>query len=73
MDLQMPEIDGIEATRTIREQESQSGKRIPIIAMTAHAMKGDRDRCLEAGMDDYLPKPLSRQQLEQVIESFVPR
>jgi len=73
MDLQMPEIDGIEATRTIREQESQSGKRIPIIAMTAHAMKGDRDRCLEAGMDDYLPKPLRRQQLEQVIESFVPR
>lgn len=68
MDVQMPELDGFEATATIREQEKTSGKRIPIIAMTAHAMKGDRERCLQSGMDGYVSKPIRPQQLFQAIE-----
>jgi two-component system, sensor histidine kinase and response regulator len=63
MDVQMPELDGLEATRLIREQEKQSGTHVPIIAMTAHALKGDRERCLECGMDEYVSKPVRERQL----------
>jgi signal transduction histidine kinase/DNA-binding response OmpR family regulator len=68
MDIQMPEMDGLEVAATIRRRERPDGKRIPIIAMTAHAMVGDRDRCLLAGMDHYLSKPLDRNQLFAAIE-----
>ena len=71
MDVQMPEIDGLEATRIIRAREQSTGGRIPIAAMTAFAMKGDRDRCLEAGMDDYLPKPINPTELFNMIARLV--
>jgi CheY-like chemotaxis protein len=58
MDVQMPEMDGLEATLAIRHSERDSGRRLPIVAVTAHAMKGDRERCLEAGMDGYVTKPV---------------
>jgi two-component system sensor histidine kinase/response regulator len=70
MDVQMPEMDGFEATRQIRQNEA-AGKRIPIISMTAHAMKGDRERCLAAGMDDYLSKPLDPKDVFETIEHWL--
>jgi PAS domain S-box-containing protein len=69
MDVQMPEMDGLEATQHIREQESGK-KHTPIIAMTAHAMKGDKERCLAAGMDDYLSKPLELDEVFSTIEQW---
>lgn len=68
MDVQMPEMDGLDATRAIRQRELLTGQHLPILAMTAHAMKGDRERCLEAGMDDYLMKPIRAEQLFQALE-----
>ena len=68
MDVQMPEIDGLEATRRIRHEEQSRGTHTPIIAMTAHAMTGDRERCLAAGMDDYISKPIQRQALLAVLD-----
>jgi two-component system, sensor histidine kinase and response regulator len=70
MDVQMPDMDGLEATRSIRRQEQFTGKRLPIIAMTARAMKGDRDLCLEAGMDGYISKPINQDELFDAIEQF---
>ena len=73
MDVQMPEMDGLEATAVIREREKHKGARIPIIALTAHAMKGDRERCLAAGMDGYLTKPIRSQELDEVLETYLAR
>ena len=70
MDVQMPEMDGFEATAAIRSKEKITGAHIPIIAMTAHAMKGDRERCLESGMDAYISKPINAEELMEVLESF---
>jgi two-component system, sensor histidine kinase and response regulator len=69
MDVQMPDIDGFEATRAIRERERRTGNHVPIVAMTAHAMEGDRQRCLSAGMDGYVSKPISVQAMFAAIEN----
>ena len=71
MDVQMPEMDGLDATRAIRAVEKAVGTHIPIIAMTAHAMKGDRERCLAAGMDGYTSKPIRIRDLEQAIAQLI--
>ncbi len=68
MDVQMPKMDGMEATKAIREKGFDT---IPIVAMTAHAMKGDRERCLEAGMDDYITKPIKRELVFEILEKWV--
>jgi len=81
MDIQMPEMDGFEATRLLRQREGEPGRgpqegmlgeHVPIVAMTAHAMKGDRERCLEAGMDDYVSKPLQVDKLIGVLQRLAP-
>jgi PAS domain S-box-containing protein len=71
MDVQMPEMDGFEATETIRAAE-EKGQHVPIIAMTAHAMKGDRERCLQSGMDAYLAKPIRARELYEIIAAYTP-
>jgi two-component system sensor histidine kinase/response regulator len=73
MDLQMPEMDGLEATVAIREKEGGSEVRQPIIALTARAMKGDREICLAAGMDGYLTKPIRPDELDDILENYVTR
>jgi CheY-like chemotaxis protein len=70
MDVQMPEMTGFEATALIRRQEQSSGRHIPIIAMTAHAMVGDRERCLECGMDGYVSKPIRPQELYDLLQNL---
>jgi CheY-like chemotaxis protein len=72
MDVQMPVMDGFEATVAIREQEQTSGTHLPIIALTAHALKSDEERCLEAGMDAYVSKPIQTNELLAAIERVAP-
>jgi CheY-like chemotaxis protein len=70
MDVQMPEMGGFDATAAIRKKEEATGGRVPIVAMTAHAMKGDRERCLAAGMDEYVTKPLDSRKLCTLVEAL---
>jgi CheY-like chemotaxis protein len=70
MDLEMPEMDGLEATAAIRDSERRHGARLPIVALTAHALEGDRQRCLDADMDGYLTKPLNPGTLFETIEGI---
>jgi signal transduction histidine kinase/CheY-like chemotaxis protein len=72
MDVQMPEMGGFEATARIREREKSTGQHVPVIAMTAHVLKGDRERCLEAGMDAYVSKPIQATLLFETIDTVVP-
>jgi PAS domain S-box-containing protein len=73
MDVEMPVMNGLDATRLIREQEEATGAHVPIVAMTAHAMTGDRDRCLRAGMDGYISKPVTGKELFAAIDKCIPR
>jgi two-component system, sensor histidine kinase and response regulator len=70
MDVQMPEMDGFETTAAIRKKEQQSGQHLAIIAMTAHTLKGDRERCLAAGMDGYNAKPMTCEELPAVLATI---
>jgi CheY-like chemotaxis protein len=71
MDVQMPEFDGFDATRAIRDAEAKSGRHTPIIALTALAMEGDKERCIEAGMDDYISKPYNLQTLKDILNKYL--
>jgi CheY-like chemotaxis protein/HPt (histidine-containing phosphotransfer) domain-containing protein len=73
MDVQMPNLDGMAATNTQRERETITGDRVPIVAMTAHAMQGDRERCLAAGMDDYISKPIRAAELRELLQKYPSR
>jgi PAS domain S-box-containing protein len=72
MDVQMPDMDGLEATAAIRAKEKTTGRHLPIVAITAHAMKGDRERCLGAGMDGYISKPIRAKELFEALENLIP-
>src|ERR1700694_4071588 len=71
MDCQMPEMDGVEATTEIRKQEAKSDRRTPIVALTASAIEGDREQCLASGMDDYVPKPFTAEQMRSVLANWL--
>ena len=73
MDVQMPNMDGFEATARIRRREERTGGHVPIVALTANAMKGDRERVLDAGMDAYVSKPLRAEELFEVVEGVARR
>lgn len=72
MDWRMPEIDGIQCTRTIRDVDAKNGLHTPIVALTARAMSGDKEKCIAAGMDDYLAKPFTTAQLREVMARWIP-
>jgi CheY-like chemotaxis protein len=71
MDVQMPEMDGLVATSVIREREKGTGRHQIVIAVTAHAMKGDRERCMANGMDNYLSKPIGPKELDEILEKYL--
>ncbi|MEP7285504.1 MAG: response regulator, partial [Chloroflexota bacterium] len=71
MDCQMPEMDGFETTHAIREQEKNTNSHLTIVAMTANAMEGDRDLCIQAGMDDYLSKPIKHENLNRMLDKWL--
>lgn len=71
MDVSMPDMNGLEATMAIREAEQETGEHVPIIGLTAHALKGDREMCLEAGMNDYMSKPISPDKLTAKVEEWL--
>jgi len=73
MDVQMPDMDGLEATAAIREKEKSTGAHQAVVALTAHAMKGDREKCMAGGMDGYLTKPIRPNELDQLLEIYVAR
>jgi two-component system, sensor histidine kinase and response regulator len=73
MDVQMPQMDGVEATAAIRQNEQGSGRHIPVVALTANAMKGDREKYLASGMDDYLTKPIRPQELDEILNRYQAR
>ena len=73
MDCQMPEMNGYEATAAIRKQETQTGTHITIVAITANAMQGDRQKCLEAGMEEYLSKPIHLEKLRAILQKWRPQ
>jgi CheY-like chemotaxis protein len=70
MDVQMPEMDGFEAVQNLRKREENRGFHLPVIAMTAHAMTGDKERCIKAGMDDYITKPFRALDMLQMVEKY---
>lgn len=71
MDIQLPEVDGFQTTAMIRQHQKREGYQVPVIALTAHAMKGDSEQCLQTGMDAYLSKPIDRRLLKQTLSHFL--